>query len=97
MPKLTQGKVTQSQSPKVEPVTHKANPGGVAQQGSATAFKKEVATMLRRRDPVAVEPFTGRVRKVQPRPLSRCRREETPSQNTARKSVDQGGGGNGQI
>src|SRR5262245_2429060 len=58
MPKLTQGKTVQSRNPKTEPVTHKANLGGVAQQGSATAFKKEPLTSGRGYEPAPM-PATG--------------------------------------
>jgi|EndMetStandDraft_8_1072994.scaffolds.fasta_scaffold390185_2 hypothetical protein len=62
MVKLTGGgiqgsKVVQSRSgQKVEPVTHKANVGGVAQQGMAVQFKKEPLTQGKGYEPKAMGP-----------------------------------------
>jgi hypothetical protein len=62
MVKLTGGgisgnKVVQSRSgQKVEPKTHRANVAGVAQQGLAVAFKKELLTQGKGYEPKAMGP-----------------------------------------
>jgi hypothetical protein len=54
---INSNKVVQSRDgQKVEPVTHKANPAGVAQQGLATAFKKEPLTQGQGYEPKAMGP-----------------------------------------
>src|SRR5262245_50317134 len=45
---------------KVEPVSHKGNPAGVAQQGMATAFKKEPITEGRGYEPGKMAPTGSR-------------------------------------
>jgi hypothetical protein len=51
---INSNKVVQSKAGKVEPVSHKANVAGVAQQGTATAFKKEPLEQGKGYEPKAV-------------------------------------------
>lgn len=56
---ISGNKVVQSRAGyKVEPKTHKGNPAGVAQQGMATAFKKEPIIQGKGYEPKAM-PATG--------------------------------------
>jgi len=54
---ITSNKYTTSKSgQKVEPVTHRGNPAGVAQQGISTAFRKEPITQGKGYEPAAMGP-----------------------------------------
>jgi hypothetical protein len=54
---ITSNKYKTSKSgQKVEPVTHKGNPGGVAQQGLALAFKRQPLTQGKGYEPAKMGP-----------------------------------------
>src|SRR5262249_17515696 len=58
---ITSNKYKTSKSgQKVEPVTHRGNVAGVAQQGMATAFKKEPITEGKGYEPAAMAPTGSR-------------------------------------